>query len=30
MKKKFSKGTTYEIIYEYDENGLINKAIIEK
>lgn len=30
MKKKFSKGTTYEIIYEYDENELINKAIIEK
>ena len=30
MKKKFTNGTTYEIIYEYDENGLINKAKIEK
>ena len=30
MKKKYSNGTTYEIIYEYDENGLINKAIVQE
>ncbi|MCF0125709.1 MAG: hypothetical protein HUJ68_08150, partial [Clostridia bacterium] len=30
MKSKFTNGTKYEIIYEYSENGLINKAKIEK
>ena len=30
MKKKFSNNVKYEIIYDYDENGLINKAKIEK
>lgn len=29
MKKKFNKTTTYEISYEYDDNGLIKKAKIE-
>ena len=30
MKKSFKNGKTYDIHYEYDESGLINKAIIEK
>ena len=30
MKKKFSNTVDYEVYYEYDENGLINKAIVEK
>ena len=29
MKKQFNTNKTYEINYEYDENGLINKANIE-
>ena len=29
MKKKFTTGTNYEVYYEYDENGLINKAKID-
>ena len=29
MKKKFTTGTNYEVYYEYDENGLINKANID-
>lgn len=28
MKDKFSTSSSYEILYEYDENGFINKAII--
>lgn len=28
MKKKFTNGKTYDISYEYDEDGLINKAKI--
>lgn len=30
MKEKFVSGTIYEISYDYDKNGYINKAIIEK
>lgn len=30
MKKTFSNKTEYEISYEYDENGLINKANVVK
>ena len=30
FKKKFSNQIDYEVIYEYDEIGLIKKAIVEK
>lgn len=30
MKKKFTNRKEYEIIYKYDKNGLINKAIVEE
>ena len=30
LKKKFSNRIDYEVIYEYDEIGLIKKAIVEK
>ncbi len=30
MKKKFTTGTNYEITYEFDEDGLITKAKVEK
>ena len=30
MKKEFSSKKDYEIIYEYDENGLVKKAIVEE
>lgn len=30
MKKSFSNSKTYDIYYEYDENGLINRANITK
>lgn len=30
IKNNFSNSTSYEIIYEYDENGLINKAKIKQ
>ena len=29
LKQNFKTGTKYEVSYEYDEDGLINKAIIE-
>ena len=30
MKKQFKTETTYEISYEYNDNGLVNKAIITR
>ena len=30
MKKQFENRTTYEIFYEYDANGLINKANVTR
>ena len=30
VKKQFENRTTYEIFYEYDANGLINKANVTR